>query len=558
MKKIIFVVYVLFLLSSNYSFSQIREEWTKYYSVYSPGWNVASGLTVDSSGNSAILCYGGNNINYRKLGFACYNTMGNLKWNSIYLNGNNFCEGRDIANDGKQNFYVTGYIEDSTDYDFFSIFKYDSLGNRNLILRYSLTSVSNEMGNVISIDKNQYIYAAGSGYNTTTNSRNLLLIKCNTNGNIIWLRYFTANVGENIFAINLDTLGNIYLAGEAYYGASPNAVVLKYSSNGNLIWSYGYYLDPYQSGAHDMKIDKDGNSYITGYHLDSENHKYLVFKLNQSGHLVWVKNYGDSIQFNKTMVGSEKIALYKNKLFISGYRGIVQIDTNGTINWTDTIRNLTDMTMDNLGNIYTISDYPQTKVIKYNHSVNKLFNLNINSTNIYFIKLDLQKNIYTLSRQTSGIFDNLLLTKYAQTVGIKKEETIIPGDFMLFQNYPNPFNPTTKIKFDISVDDPEGTPRIRGNDNGRRSPTGAFGDDKSGMFGDDNGGVFGDDKLGNDRVVLKVYDILGKEIETLVNEKLNPGTYEVTFNASKYPSGVYFYRLQAGDYLETKKMILLK
>jgi hypothetical protein len=63
---------------------------------------------------------------------------------------------------------------------------------------------------------------------------------------------------------------------------------------------------------------------------------------------------------------------------------------------------------------------------------------------------------------------------------------------------------------------------------------------------------------GNDRVVLKVYDILGKEIETLVNEKLNPGTYELTFNASQFPSGVYFYRLQAGDYNETKRMILLK
>ena len=79
--------------------------------------------------------------------------------------------------------------------------------------------------------------------------------------------------------------------------------------------------------------------------------------------------------------------------------------------------------------------------------------------------------------------------------------------------------------------------------------------------GNDNGGLVGNDKggfVGNDRVVLKVYDILGKEIETLVNEKLNPGTYEVTFNASQYPSGVYFYRLQAGGYNETKRMILLK
>jgi hypothetical protein len=58
--------------------------------------------------------------------------------------------------------------------------------------------------------------------------------------------------------------------------------------------------------------------------------------------------------------------------------------------------------------------------------------------------------------------------------------------------------------------------------------------------------------------VLKVFDVLGKEIETLVNEKLSPGTYEATWDASKYPSGVYFYRLTADDFSETKKMLLTK
>ena len=59
-------------------------------------------------------------------------------------------------------------------------------------------------------------------------------------------------------------------------------------------------------------------------------------------------------------------------------------------------------------------------------------------------------------------------------------------------------------------------------------------------------------------IILKVYDILGKEIETLVNEKLNAGTYEVTFSGSNLPSGVYFYQLRTGDFVNTKKLILLK
>ena len=103
-------------------------------------------------------------------------------------------------------------------------------------------------------------------------------------------------------------------------------------------------------------------------------------------------------------------------------------------------------------------------------------------------------------------------------VGVKNISSDIPSGFLLSQNYPNPFNPTTRIKFSI--------PPFEGGQRGMTS--------------------------------LKVYDILGKEIETLVNEKLNPGKYKVTFNASQYPSGVYFYRLITESFSETKRMILLK
>jgi hypothetical protein len=106
-------------------------------------------------------------------------------------------------------------------------------------------------------------------------------------------------------------------------------------------------------------------------------------------------------------------------------------------------------------------------------------------------------------------------------IGIKNISTEIPSSYSLQQNYPNPFNPTTKIKFDI----PDGF------------PIGAF---------------------GNDNIVLKVFDLLGKEVATLVNEQLAPGMYEVEWNVSNFASGVYYYRIEAGDYQETKKMIMLK
>ncbi len=89
----------------------------------------------------------------------------------------------------------------------------------------------------------------------------------------------------------------------------------------------------------------------------------------------------------------------------------------------------------------------------------------------------------------------------------------IPISYNLFQNYPNPFNPTTKIKFDI--------------------PSNSF-------------------------VSISIYNILGQQVSTLLNQQLEPGTYETDFDASSYPSGTYFYKLQAGDFVETKKMVLMK
>jgi len=102
----------------------------------------------------------------------------------------------------------------------------------------------------------------------------------------------------------------------------------------------------------------------------------------------------------------------------------------------------------------------------------------------------------------------------------------------LMQNYPNPFNPTTEIRFQISP------ARLTGN-------TGA---------GPDEIGAGGDVRF----VRLAVYDLLGREVTTLVNEVTQPGVYSVQWNAAGFPSGVYFCRLQAGLFTETKKLVLMR
>ena len=178
----------------------------------------------------------------------------------------------------------------------------------------------------------------------------------------------------------------------------------------------------------------------------------------------------------------------------------IQVSTNFGSTWT------------NLPGRYTrtVSGQPSYTGIK--HWKNEQINLNA------FIgqKVKIRFNFIT----DGGVpgdgyyFDNFRVVNYTDTmVGINSISGNIPDEFKLYQNYPNPFNPVTNLGFGIS-----------------------------------NPGY----------VSLRVYDALGKEITALVNEKLSPGNYEVQFDGSNNPSGIYYYKLEAGSFSEVKKMILLK
>jgi|WetSurMetagenome_2_1015567.scaffolds.fasta_scaffold04721_2 predicted acyl esterase len=126
----------------------------------------------------------------------------------------------------------------------------------------------------------------------------------------------------------------------------------------------------------------------------------------------------------------------------------------------------------------------------------------------------------SLKRAINRIYMNSYNPTYIQLpligfipIGVQQISSNVPDKYSLSQNYPNPFNPTTNIRYQIA---------------------------------------------NNSFVILKVYDILGKEIATLVNEKLQAGTYEVKFDGTNLPSGVYYYRIETGNYSETKKMLLIK
>jgi subtilisin-like proprotein convertase family protein len=180
---------------------------------------------------------------------------------------------------------------------------------------------------------------------------------------------------------------------------------------------------------------------------------------------------------------------------------IYQVNGNGGVNFTNTYLN------DNLGISFDVASAPFAGIfIPYNSLTN-------------FTSTSLPGEwILTITDHKSGddgvLQDWGLLISESTIVGIEeKNDFLIPNSISLFQNYPNPFNPCTIISYQLAV---------------------------------------------SSKVILKVYDILGNEVATLVNEEKPAGNYEIEFEATNLSSGLYFYQLKSGEFVQTKKMILIK
>lgn len=170
----------------------------------------------------------------------------------------------------------------------------------------------------------------------------------------------------------------------------------------------------------------------------------------------------------------------------------------------------------------------KSDAIVYAKQGNLFRKFSVSSTDEHYTVTNLVPGIYTFYVNRLGYTDksqtfnvsgvnidtlDFLLDTLNHPIGIEPVSSEIPDKFVLYQNYPNPFNPKTIINVKISE---------------------------------------------YNYTELKIYDILGNEITTLINDKLKPGNYQIEFDGANYPSGVYYYRLISGEFITTKKMVLIK
>ena len=385
-------------------------------------------------------------------------------------------------------------------------------------------------GGILSLTANGTTMFAGSFYNGVYRSTNNCATWVQTSLNALDIYALASNAGT-IFAGTDTSVCMSTNNGQSWY--VPNIQYGSGTCRSFAVSGTNVYA------ADDNGVDRSTNNGVNwisstyhnnGWEVAANGQYVFVGDINTfvSRSTNYGQNWSQTSFSNPYYVGS--IAINGTTIFVgTGGKGIYRSTNNG-LNWVQTsLNNQIVNTMVASGNniiagadfngvntsgIYVSNDNGQTWGLR-----NEGLNMEGFAINAMIIA---NGNIYIGGNRSGSNSDSVWMRPLSQVIGIKNISSNVPDKFSLSQNYPNPFNPSTIIKFEIP-------------------------NSENGKWKKENG-----------LVILKVYSVSGKEVAILVNEKLNGGSYEVTFDASEYTSGVYYYRLKAGDYFETKKMMLIK
>ncbi|RPI17286.1 MAG: T9SS C-terminal target domain-containing protein [Ignavibacteriae bacterium] len=480
--------------------------------------------------------------------------------------------------------YVTSGITSSFGSGFNDIYLIKFDANGAVQWTKTIGGIKNDGGNSIIRTTDNGYAVAGTTLSYGAGNYDFFIVKLDVNGAVQWSRTIGGAYLETALSITQTTDGGYAVTGFTLSFGSPpgyyDMYVVKLDSGGSLQWSSSIGSTG-NDLAYSIVQSSDGGYAVAGSYLK----QFCIVKLNSDGTLQWSKimdGIGYCISLIRTADNGYAMTGYKYGISTTDAdMCIVKLDSNGTVQWSRTIggayndqgaciiqttdggyavSGLTDSLGTGLYDVYLVKldsngtvQWSKTtggNSAEYGWTIVQTTDggyavagetLSFGESNdVYFVKLDAFGNtcVNSTSRTavlgTTNAFRSITPTVTAQNSNVTSPAPIIssggnltsvcltgkqnisneiPSSFSLSQNYPNPFNPKTIINYQLPM---------------------------------------------SNFVKLIIYDVMGKEIVTLVNEQLKSGTYEVEWNASEFPSGVYFYRLQTESFKETKRMILIK
>lgn len=508
-------------------FGQVNLEWAVRYDGSAQDWDTALAIAVDDSGNVYVTgaSWGlGGNPDYATIK---YNSLGELIWVNSY--STSFYDlGWDIIVDDSANILVTGGSV---------TIKYDSEGDSTWIFDNNA-----ECFRIVMDSTQNYFYIAGVSFGDG------VLKKIDTNGNLIWENIYNSpfNDHDQFNDMLLDSKGYIIVTGQSWgEGTQWDYLTINYSPDGDTLWTRRYNgpappLEVPTDIAFAVVVDDSDNVYVTGWSDGvTGTPQCFTIKYSPEGDSLWGKRFPES--GNIGYAGYDML-FDRGHIYIAARANgfddtLLKYDVEGNLVWSAVYpanhtfaTNPPRLVKDQYGNIYMSStDYVDPHayyvVLKYNPDGSQQWEYRYHPpgstaftvNNAYALAVDSMLNIYVTGESyVSGAgasFDYLTLKLSQGPVGVELETEPLPTSIQLFQNYPNPFNSSTRIEYTI--------------------------DEKT-------------------NVTLKVFNTLGQEIKTLINEEMIPGYYSRLFDGSDLPSGVYFYELITDRTRMVKKMAIIR
>ena len=353
-----------------------------------------------------------------------------------------------------------------------------------------------------------------------------------SNGGLNWIGYLTVDtnrlsthffvdqntgwaVGRRGKIVKTTTGGTLWFLQSSGVQSWLNDVRFIDALTGFVVGSYDstrVILKTTTGGASWLNLSSNGTGRLFSIKMLSAN---TVYAAGDSGRILFTSNGGSSWNMQSTNVSStlREIVMRSSSFGCAvGLNGIILTTTNGGTNWVN--RSFSSI------NFYS-ADFSSNDTGYIGGQYGRIYKTTNAGLNWFQQQtpVDTTKNIKSIFCINSQIAwasakgDGLIYTTNGGVLGISHISSEIPTQYTLSQNYPNPFNPTTKIRFAIPI---------------------------------------------QNFVKLTIYDITGRVMAILVNEELKPGAYEVDWDASHRASGVYYYKLEADGFAETKKMVLLK
>ena len=558
---------LLMFLIAQISLSQTSVEWEQIHIPPDTG-NVANAMVVAPDGSVYITGQSMFSTNGGLTGWywltVKYDNQGNLIWENIYqsefLSSDN--KAFAIYLDEQGYIYVTGYGTAPLPHPWeqFLTIKYNQNGDVEWMATFNSPFIDDvpmhDRAKHLVVDKHGYVYVTGIcmviDFTTGHIHNDIGTVKYNPDGELVWSHIYGSEeeYDDEPVGIAVNKEGDVFIAATVItpdtLGSKSDFTVMMYDRNGNLKW-----VDRYNSSENGddrpffLILDEEGNVYVAGNQRPSResDRDLYIAKYNTNGEKLWE----DVItQLNPSSGGGFYQLLIENNSFLyaigedSEGNVLIKYDLDGNIqwksNWDVSSGAPFSASLDSQGNIYVGVDIwlgPDhsplaAMVAKFDSDGQMLwettYESGVDTDNGLWtlfpagIGLDNEENIYVgghvyrYGEKAMGQ-NAYFAAKLVQTGETNLNAGVIDYHFKLDQNYPNPFNPTTKISYSIST---------------------------------------------SDFVTLKIFDIVGKEITTLIDSYQHAGQYDIVFDASALSSGTYFYTLKIGESVTTKKMLLIK